>query len=795
MSVVAQQSAKASSSPADLAGTQPAAFKPRLELFGRSLEVNRGTAFAPDYRLQETPLAKLVFEYDGSAINASDPRDSFYVSDTHGGLRPVLRDLQGESETRQLLERFGLVELRCLDAYDGVPDGVADYVVDIDGDLDALCTFGAEALPYLRRLGWSIRVHDSYPCHVVETQTAWHAKLEKSVSNDEKESEDDWFSLELGIDIDGERVNLLPILLEVLEASPGGLDPDILTRTATRQMALPLGNRRVLPIAPERLRRILQVFVEMLDPEQCASELEELPLHANQATLLAELEEAISQESVRWETDTLPLLTRGRALRQAGDATQAPEPLSLRATLRPYQKEGVSCLQHWRAHAAGGVLADDMGLGKTLQTIAHLVLEKEHGRLDQPALIVAPTSLVGNWRRELRRFAPGLNVLAVQGPKRHRHWAELGQYDVLLTTYPLLPRDIERWKECSFHYLILDEAQTIKNPRSQVNRAAAQLASRYRLCLTGTPIENSLSELWTLFDFLMPGFLGSAASFRQTYEQPILRDGSAGRLEQLRARVAPFILRRMKSTVAKDLPPKTEMVRSVELTGAQRDLYESIRVSAHAKVRQLIRERGVAGSAIDILDALMKLRQVCCDPRLVAMQGAQQVQNSTKLEQLFDMLATMLPEGRRVLVFSQFTSMLALIAAGLRQQNIGHVVLTGDTKDRSTPVDAFQRGDVDVFLISLKAGGTGLNLTGADTVIHYDPWWNPAVQAQATDRAYRIGQTRPVFAYSLIAASSVEERILNLQRQKQHLADNILGSGNALGLSEQDVNNLFAPLG
>jgi SNF2 family DNA or RNA helicase len=342
---------------------------------------------------------------------------------------------------------------------------------------------------------------------------------------------------------------------------------------------------------------------------------------------------------------------------------------------------------------------------------------------------------------------------------------------------------------------VLDEAQAIKNTRSQAHRALKNINAEHRVCLTGTPVENHLGELWALFDFLSPGLLGDELNFRRWYRQPIEQRGDAERMAALRAQVAPYVIRRVKRDVARDLPPKTELFEPIEITGKQRELYEHIRVAAHADVRKVIKTKGLTGSTIAILDALMKLRQVCCDPRLVAMESARAVRESAKFKTLMEMLEQQLPQGHRVLIFSQFTSMLSLIAEGLRERNIGHIALTGGSKDRQGLCDKFERGDADVFLISLKAGGTGLNLVSADTVIHYDPWWNPAAQAQATDRAYRIGQSRPVFVYNLFVAGSVEERVLQLQARKRWLSSSLLGDeAPAATLTEQDVETLFAPL-
>lgn len=467
---------------------------------------------------------------------------------------------------------------------------------------------------------------------------------------------------------------------------------------------------------------------------------------------------------------------------------------ALRATLRPYQQQGLNWLQALRANESGGVLADDMGLGKTLQTIAHLAKEKIEGRLRPPALVVLPTSLLGNWQRELRKFAPFVRVCVIAGPQRAATYDKISRSDVVLTTYPILTRDLTKLENQPWSYLILDEAQAIKNSRSQVKAAVSRLDSQHRLCLTGTPVENNLGELWSLFDFLMPGFLGNLQEFKRRYQGPIEKEQDEPRLLQLQHRVAPYILRRMKNTVAKDLPPKTEIVRAIELDGDQRDLYENIRVAAHADVRRMIRSKGLAASTVPILDALMKLRQVCCDPRLVRSNAARDVNVSAKHEFLMDFVQTQVSQGGRILVFSQFTQMLDLIERGLADVNIPCSKLTGSTADRQARCDEFESGKTDVFLISLKAGGTGLNLTSADTVVHYDPWWNPAARCQATDRAYRIGQKKPVFVYNLIVAGSVEERMMQLQRRKQHLADVILHGQASSSWTEQDVADLLEPL-
>jgi SNF2 family DNA or RNA helicase len=370
------------------------------------------------------------------------------------------------------------------------------------------------------------------------------------------------------------------------------------------------------------------------------------------------------------------------------------------------------------------------------------------------------------------------------------------QYDVVLTTYPLLWRDEQALAEHNYHLLILDEAQTVKNVSSQAAQVVRKLDARHRLCLTGTPLENHLGELWAQFDFLLPGLLGTAKEFTKIWRTPIEKQGSLLRRNLLARRVKPFILRRRKEDVAQELPAKTLIVRSIELEGAQRDLYETVRIAMDQRVRDEIADRGFARSHIVILDALLKLRQVCCDPRLLKLSSAKKVKERAKLDLLMEMLPELVSEGRRILVFSQFTSMLELIETELAREKLAYVKLTGDTQNREEVVRRFQDGEVPIFLVSLKAGGVGLNLTAADTVIHYDPWWNPAVENQATDRAHRLGQTKNVFVYKLVVAGSIEEKILALQEKKAELAAGILSEDVAslAKFGEADIAALLAPL-
>ncbi|RUM41122.1 MAG: hypothetical protein DSY34_04315, partial [Desulfurobacterium sp.] len=467
-------------------------------------------------------------------------------------------------------------------------------------------------------------------------------------------------------------------------------------------------------------------------------------------------------------------------------------PNGLKTTLRNYQIEGISWLNFLHRYKLGGILADDMGLGKTVQTIAHLLRLKEEGELEKPAIIIVPTSLIANWEREILRFAPDLSFKTVYGKDRKEKVEEAfaESADVLLTTYNLIMRDVEIYKNREFSYIILDEAQKIKNYRTKTYRAVTSLKGEHRLALSGTPIENNLSELWAIFNFLMPGFLGTATEFKRKFQTPIERGDS--KLKTLLGRkIRPFILRRTKKEVLKELPPKVEIIKFAKFSEKEARLYESIRVLMEKEVREAIKSYGFKKSQIYILDALLKLRQVCCHPSLLKIKEAKKVKESAKLEFLKELLEELISEGKKVLIFSQFVSMLEIIEKEvLKKKGYSYEVLTGKTRNRKKVIDRFKKGK-DIFLISLKAGGLGLNLTEADTVILYEPWWNPAVESQATDRVYRIGQEKKVFVYKLIVENSVEEKILELQKKKKDLQA-LYEEGVDIGkLSQEEIFSLF----
>jgi superfamily II DNA or RNA helicase len=468
--------------------------------------------------------------------------------------------------------------------------------------------------------------------------------------------------------------------------------------------------------------------------------------------------DATLRQHANWRVQA-PSAWRDRAVGQSGEAKLDCPPLgNLESILRPYQKHGVAWLQFLRENGFGGILADEMGLGKTLQTLAFLRFVRGKNPGVAPMLIVCPTSLVFNWVAEAKKFTPELKMLALHGPNRHQLFAQISQSDIVVTSYALARRDADRYREFEFDTVVLDEAQHIKNRQTQNAQAVKSVKSDHRIVLTGTPLENSVLDLWSIFDFLMPGYLGAAADFRERYELPIAKSKDVAAQQRLSRRLRPFLLRRLKRDVAADLPPKIEQVSFCELTREQRAVYQQVIEASRKEVLEAVGAQGLAKSRIVVLTALLRLRQVCCDLRLLKLDNVNPATASSKLEMFGELLEEVIDGGHRVLVFSQFVTMLTLLKERLAAEGIEYCYLDGSTTNRGAVVEEFQTNrDIPVFLVSLKAGGVGLNLTGADTVIHFDPWWNPAVEDQATDRAHRIGQTKVVTSYKLITRDTVEE--------------------------------------
>lgn len=732
-----------------------------------------GSASLPDQK--PLKVARLRFDYQDKLLaphqDEGDTPVQLTIEDKHWLIH---RDIGFEASCEEPLHDFlFLFELDPVWA-ETLPDDMAlDHT--LYGE-DQWLDFLAWRLPELQHAGWRIEMDDTFDLPVIEAAD-WYG-------HSETVSENGWFDIEFGIEQDGHRINLIPLLQQGLQHI------GIPETNSEGELQLPESlwlhdGESLIRVPAERVRPMLETLIRLFRGGQREGRLRLPKLDAARL---------IGSTSADWEdSDTLKAL--GEKLENFNGLDDVPVPQGLNAELRHYQQDGLNWLQFLRQYGLGGILADDMGLGKTLQTLAYLMTEKEAGRLTYPALVVCPTSVIPNWKAEARRFTPELSVQVIHGPDRHKAFSTTSEMDLVISSYPLLQRDAKHHQTQLYSAVFFDEGQNLKNPKTAAAKAARALQATNKFVLTGTPMENHLGELWALFDLVLPGYLGSEREFRELYRNPIEKSGSREHHHYLIRRIRPFLLRRTKDQVTPELPEKTEMVKLVELTPAQKDMYETIRASMDKKIRQLMENKGVARSQIEILEALLKLRQICCHPDLLKSQS--KPLPSAKLDYLLGMVTELLEEGRRIIIFSQFTSMLALIETELEKRGLQALKLTGQTRDRETPVQQFQAGEVPLFLISLKAGGAGLNLTAADCVIHYDPWWNPAVEQQATDRAWRIGQDKPVFVYRLICEGTVEERMQALQRRKSQLAEGVYGNTETFSaaLTAEDVNVLFQPVG
>lgn len=582
----------------------------------------------------------------------------------------------------------------------------------------------------------------------------------------------DWFNLDIEIRVAGHRIPL----------------PDLLQAMAGGQEAMLLADGSWFDLQGAELARLRTLIEEARELGELG-EGETLGLSPYQLGLMAELEEVATQQrhSRRWQARVEGLLAAGTA-----PSAVAP-PIGLRAALRPYQLEGLGWLATLWDAGLGGVLADDMGLGKTLQTIALFERARERGELgEQPVLVVAPASVVGTWADEAARFAPGLKVVTI-GATRVRRGSvladEIRGADVVVTSYTLLRLEQEQYLATSWRALVLDEAQFVKNHRSRTHQVAQQIGAPFTLAITGTPLENSLGDLWSMFALAAPGLLPRPAGFAERYRNPIENDGDQAALLRLRNRIRPFMLRRTKTQVVQELPPKTEQLVSLELAPAHRRRYDQQLTRERVRVLGMLDDLGC--NKVAIFRALTRLRQLALDPRLVD-RNAPAVE-SAKIEALLDHLQELAAEGHRALVFSSFTGFLALVRDALTRQGIGHVYLDGRTRNRQARINQFRDGDDPVFLISLKAGGFGLTLTEADYVFVLDPWWNPAAENQAVDRAHRIGQSRSVNVYRLVAEDTIEEKVIALQQHKRDLFSSVVDTGEFHSgvITAEDIRDLI----
>ena len=687
--------------------------------------------------LNQIPLEPVVQFYLDvpSEMVISAHLEFLYGEDTVTPFAPapagLLRDARAENRARQLLAGY-------LHPQAGNP------MVFETGDEDEICRFLEESVPALLSAG------EVYLSDAFRNLQAAPPKISVGVSVNGS-------VLDLEVDTGEFPVEELRALLRSLHQK-----------------------KRYHRLRDGRLLR-LDDSMEVLDELNETLELSGVHLKDGHAQLplyrAPSLDWALSgQSGVRFSRDDA-FRRISRSFHAVRDSEYAP-PESLQKVLRKYQRDGYRWLRTLDGYGMGGILADDMGLGKTVQVLSYLLALKEAGQ-HLPSLIVCPASLVLNWEEECRKFTPQLTCVAVDGDAAHRAalsatWADA---DLVVTSYDLLRRDEELYENQAFYACILDEAQAIKNHTTQKYKAVCRVQSTVRFALTGTPVENRLGELWSIFSFLMPGYLPPYKSFCTRFEKPIVQEEDPNAVRRLNQLTGPFILRRMKADVLKELPPKTENLHRIELEEQQRKLYLAAVVDAREKLRAAKPEDKMAVFAV-----LMRLREICCDPRLVAdnWEGG-----SAKLDACMELVTAAVEGGHRILLFSQFTSMLDLLAKRLDEAGVSHFTLQGSTPKpvRAELVRRFNGGEASVFLISLRAGGTGLNLTAADIVIHYDPWWNVAAQNQATDRAYRIGQQNPVQVYKLIAQDTIEEKIVALQQAKQSLAETVTGSADGAILS------------
>ena len=660
-----------------------------------------------------------------------DARADFAVPDPDDLLRYTVRNMPAEKAAINKLAKLGL------------GGAYGDSLTDIVGKRHVLAFLGS-AVPMLRRSGWRIELEGRVAPYFEEIEFV------TPVVNISQPEDGAWF--DVGYDFE-----------DTGGASISAADVQRAIRCG--ESFIQQGDRTLL-LDTNAIESMLDVFSDCCVTE--GGQSGRFRLNSHYAPFVKSSLDALDGIDVENPPEWRQMADRSNRSARI-EPVQLSEPLA--SMLRPYQKDGVAWLRFLERNGFCGLLADEMGLGKTIQTLAWLALERAESETGgRPALIICPTSLVENWREEAARFTPQLNVLTLQGQERHELWERLDDCDVAITSYSLLRRDLEKLEQREFSVIILDEAQHIKNRNTQNALAAKRLQATHRLVLTGTPVENSVADLWSIMDFLMPGYLGGHAIFRQNYELPIARgeDEGAAAQTRLRKKLQPFLLRRLKREVAKELPPKIEKLSYCQLTADQQVVYRTTLESSRQRISNMVNRQGFNKSRMDILATLMRLRQICCHLGLLDLPGIDPQQPSAKLDLFSELLDEAIDGGHRILVFSQFVSMLKILRSALEERGLDYCYLDGSTRERMQVVHRFNSNrDIPVFLISLKAGGTGLNLTGADMVVHFDPWWNPAVENQATDRAYRIGQQRTVYCHKLITRGTVEEKVLALQQRKQ----------------------------
>ena len=685
---------------------------------------------------------KLSFLYEENQLPLF-PQKSFFRYQKEDISYKIIRDTKREDEAIQTLQAYGF-ELKNHDN-EGLFFSFA--TPDMQTAIERWRVFLEEGIDRLRKDAWLIEVDKKFNFRFEYGQDF--------VIESQRSETSGWFDLSYEVTIADTKISLLPLIVSLLSQYDS-------VEALPQKLNLQLEDGRFLHIDADEIKPILTTIFELYD---YVGE-DKISIQPHDAHLVSGFED----NNIHWKgSDELAALSK--KLKSFDGIKKFNASKKLTATLREYQQTGLNWINFLHEFHFGGILADDMGLGKTLQTLSFLQRQKELGLLTKPTLIIMPTSLIGNWKSEIKKFTDTLTVLSLYGHDRAPLFDKIKEFDIILSTYQLALRDKEKFNKEGFDYIILDEAQKIKNPKAKMTLAIKSFNAKHKLALSGTPMENHLGELWSIFDFLMPGFLGNLAFFKKKYQNPIEKENDFLIQEKLKRKIAPFMLRRTKDAVLKELPQKVEIIQNVTFGKKQALLYENVRLTMETKVKDAIADKGLSRSHITMLDALLKLRQICCDPSLLSIKEASKLGESAKLETLFELLEELLAEGRKILIFSQFTSMLKIIQTRIEEKNINFALLTGATRKREEVIEKFKKPDCPLFLISLKAGGVGLNLVEADTVIHYDPWWNPAVENQATDRAHRIGQTKTVFIYKLIVENSIEDKILQLQEKKKNLQE------------------------
>ena len=766
---------------------------PILRLFGMRGHRQIGEAWRREKKSVVQPALRLRFDYEGQIAKAgSEQALRFKDSET---IVTLHRDAAAETAARLALHGYGALLAEALEHHSfgkQVAAGDRVFVEDEwDGERLAFSTsltpalqFLGQRVPQLREAGWRIEIEATWPYPLTDAPVQVQARIGSGGAGG-------LFDFGLSLQAGDQEADLAPLVAEILAALPPDLSDDDIAApgfealVAATPCYLPLPDGRHAQVDLRQMTDLLRVLLRSLGLMT--------RIHPGEAGQVSDLAEALAGCGIPFDGGA-ELLDLGRRLNALKSPDAIPLPSAVNAVLRPYQSLGYGWLAALSDTGFGGLLADDMGLGKTLQTLALLAKCHLQDMASRPSLLIVPTSLARAWARQAAQFVPDLKVLVLQGQSRKALFDQISAAHLVISTYPLLHRDHDTLLTRDWELAILDEAQAVKNPGSTAAKRVRDIRARMRLALTGTPMENTLTDLWALFDWLVPGLLGDRKSFRTQVLLPIEKEGDTQAQARLNRRIQPFILRRTKDQVALDLPEKTEITELVPLGAKQQALYETVRMAMDARVREAIAARGLQGSQITILDALLKMRQACCDPLL--LKDGVRLEESAKRDRLMEMLEALVQEGRKVLVFSQFVQMLCLIETDIASRGWSYEWLTGDTQDRDGAVTRFQAGSAQIFLISLKAGGVGLTLTEADTVILYDPWWNPAVERQAMDRAHRIGQTKAVFVYRLVAEGTVEEAILTLQARKQALADALFDGGlaNPIGLDMDIIGELFRPL-